>query len=150
MFEIQITCAHEDAPRVADALGGAFTLQVLHRTTTQDGARTRLHLIAHLPPATEEWPTPERAYANAPSITSEIGWTARAATDRPFGSAPSREFWLRKAAVLDRIALRGETGSDADDIADQAAQRLMDVDNATVNCDPRHYVRQQYARHTNP
>ncbi|WP_179200042.1 hypothetical protein [Streptomyces sp. NRRL B-24572] len=108
---------------------------------------TALDLLTR--PTAQDWPTPEQAYAKAPSTISEIGWTARTAAERPFGSETSREFWLRKAALLDRIALAdehvGEPG-DATEAADRAARRLMDVDDAAVICDPRHYVRQQYAR----
>ncbi|MGW1553795.1 hypothetical protein ACWCQX_45450, partial [Streptomyces sp. NPDC002346] len=54
----------------------------------------------------------------------------------------------RKAAVLDRIALADErAGSpgDASEVATEAARHLMDLDDTTVICDPRHYARQQYA-----
>ncbi|MEV6202199.1 hypothetical protein AB0M64_19795 [Streptomyces sp. NPDC051771] len=94
-----------------------------------------------------EWPTPEAAYATAPSVISEIGWTARTATDRPFGTTTSREFWLRKAALLDRIALEAPAGG-APEAATRAAHQLMEHDGVTTVCDPRHYVRQQYARWT--
>ncbi|MEU9852782.1 hypothetical protein [Streptomyces sp. NPDC047974] len=93
-------------------------------------------------------PTPERAYATAPSIISEIGWTARTAADRPFDTETSREFWLRKAALLDRIALSDEmasAASDAIEAATRAAHQLMNHDGTTVTGNPRHYVRQQYA-----
>ncbi|MET7368422.1 hypothetical protein ABZS61_21695 [Streptomyces sp. NPDC005566] len=97
---------------------------------------------------TERWPTPESAYAKAPGIVREIGWTAQAAADKPFGTRMGREFWLRKAALLDRIALAEEAegcSRDATGAAEHAAGRLMDVDDSDVICDPRHYVRQQYA-----
>ncbi|MFF9017282.1 hypothetical protein ACF09C_30495 [Streptomyces sp. NPDC014870] len=97
----------------------------------------------HSPAPEPEWPTPETAYAKAPSIIREIGWVARTAADRPFGTEASREFWLRKAALLDRIAIDDEKAA-AD--ATRAAHRLMDVDGATVIYAPRYYVRQQYAR----
>ncbi|MEE1813722.1 hypothetical protein PUR59_01530 [Streptomyces sp. SP18ES09] len=105
-------------------------------------------------PAEQDWPTPEQAYANAPSIVSEIGWTARTArlvVGQPFHAEATREFWLRKAALLDRISLDDHTARttiDAAELANEAARRLMDLDNADVICHPRHYVRQQYARHT--
>ncbi|MGW5271372.1 hypothetical protein ACWEQP_02065 [Streptomyces sp. NPDC004044] len=110
--------------------------------------------MERLHPSTEhrgqqgDWPAPETAYALAPSIIREIGWTAQTAADKPFGMALGREFWLRKAAVLDRIALADEDAGvpgDASELATEAARRLMDLDDATVICDPRHYVRQQYA-----
>lgn len=97
---------------------------------------------------TERWPTPDTAYAKAPGIVREIGWTAQTAADKPFGTTLGREFWLRKAALLDRIALAEGAegrGHDAAGAAEHAATRLMDVDDTDVICDPRHYVRQQYA-----
>ncbi|MFF5424419.1 MULTISPECIES: hypothetical protein [unclassified Streptomyces] len=94
-------------------------------------------------PAPEpDWPTPEQAYAQAPSIIREIGWVAQTAADRPFGTEASREFWLRKAALLDRIALDDDKAA-KDAIV--AARQLMDHDGTAVICDPRFYVRQQYA-----
>lgn len=128
-----IEALDEAAAYVADSAG--------HRI---DRARTLLTR-----PDEQEWPTPEHAYAKAPSIISEIGWTARTATERPFGSEMSREYWLRKAALLDRIALAdatAQTTSDATEVAVEAARHLMDVHDAAVICDPRYYVRQQYAR----
>ncbi|MFF5646087.1 hypothetical protein [[Kitasatospora] papulosa] len=101
---------------------------------------------------TEQWPTPDTAYAAAPSMVREIGWTAQTAADKPFGTRMGREFWLRKAALLDRIALSEEVarhGGDAIGAAELAAARLMDLDDTDAICDPRHYVRQQYALWTN-
>ncbi|MCX4907058.1 hypothetical protein [Streptomyces sp. NBC_00878] len=92
-------------------------------------------------------PTPEQAYANAPSILSEIGWTARTLAALECFTALDREFYLRKAALLDRIALLDEpdTPGDVTDTAVAAAVFLMDIDQPGVTCDPRDYVRQQYA-----
>ncbi|WP_241518616.1 hypothetical protein [Streptomyces sp. CB03238] len=76
---------------------------------------------------------PDEAYAKAPSIISEIGWTAQKAADRPFGTTLGREFWLRKAAVLDRIALADEADglhSDAGEVAMEAARYLVETDKA--------------------
>ncbi|MFF3840779.1 hypothetical protein [Streptomyces sp. NPDC001930] len=132
--EAAIEVLDEAAAYVADAAG--------HRINTARNLLTR--------PAAQDWPTAEQAYAQAPSVISEIGWTARTATERPFGTETSREFWLRKAALLDRIALDGSAADsthDATELAVEAARRLMDVDDAAVICDPRHYVRQQYALH---
>ncbi|MEU4031378.1 hypothetical protein [Streptomyces anulatus] len=96
-------------------------------------------------PYTKRWPTSDTAYAKAPGIVREIGWTAQAAADRSFGTTLGREFWLRKAALLDRIALAEGAEGRGHDAAEHAAARLMDVDDTDVICDPRHYVRQQYA-----
>ncbi|GGJ42438.1 hypothetical protein [Streptomyces brasiliensis] len=149
MFEIRIICDPADADRVTTALSGAFATGTVRTDPTRDGERTRLYVTADHRPEPEPWPTPEEAYTLAPSIVSEIGWTARAAADRPFYDGLNREFWLRKAALLDRIALSDEADSvtsDAADLATRAAQRLMDLDSTAVICDARHYVRQQYAQ----
>ncbi|MEV7417503.1 hypothetical protein [Streptomyces sp. NPDC089919] len=98
------------------------------------------------PPAPET--TPAAAYAMAPSIISEIGWTADRAVRALRGQEADREFWLRKAALLDRIALddeRAHIHGDATEAAQRAAQRLMDIDQVEALTEPRAYVRQQYA-----
>ncbi|MGW1845739.1 hypothetical protein [Streptomyces sp. NPDC001966] len=152
MFEIRIICDPDDTDRVTTALDATFTTGAVRRLPTRDGARTRLYITAdHRPAPEHEWPAPETAYAQAPSILSEIGWIARAAADRPFGTEAGREFWLRKAALLDRIALGDETAPAVDHAAEastRAARRLMELDGTTIICDPRHYVRQQYAHWT--
>ncbi|MFJ2059564.1 hypothetical protein ACIOMM_26975 [Streptomyces sp. NPDC087908] len=146
---------------VLTAVGGAVReWQPNHEATVEaldeaaacvaDSAGQRINAARNLltRPAEQDWPTPEQAYAKAPSTVSEVGWTARTAADRPFGTEGTREFWLRKAALLDRIALADESAGepgDATEAADRAARRLMDVDDAAVICNPRHYVRQQYA-----
>ncbi|MFF2641052.1 hypothetical protein ACFVUB_14520 [Streptomyces niveus] len=102
--------------------------------------------------ATAPWPSPEQAYEHAPDILSEIGWTVRAVTDAidmPYDSGDVREYWLRKAALLDRIALRAPGGRDSTLDANAAALYLVDTDHArtpATDTDPRGYVRHQYAR----
>ncbi|MCX5324301.1 hypothetical protein [Streptomyces sp. NBC_00120] len=145
MFEIRVICDPADTERISDALTTAFTTGPTRQHPTRDKKRTRLYITAEYRTHTGPWPTAEEAYALAPSIISEIGWTAGKAADRPLYAKADREFWLRKAAVLDRIALCDDTPSDAADLAARAARRLMDLDDAAVICDPRHYVRQQYA-----
>ncbi|MGI5136949.1 MULTISPECIES: hypothetical protein [unclassified Streptomyces] len=148
MFEIRIICDPADTDRVSAALSAAFTTGPVRQHPARDVQRTRLYITADHRPEPGAWPTPEEAYALAPSIISEIGWTARTAADRPFYDGLHREFWLRKAALLDRIALSDEADSvpnDAADLAIRAAQRLMEMDATPVICDPRHYVRRQYA-----
>lgn len=147
MFEIRVICHPADTERITQTLTQAFTTGAVRQHATRDGKRNRLYITADHRPA-GDWPTPEQAYATAPSIISEIGWTARTAADKPFGTSLGRDFWLRKAAVLDRIGLSHEFdghGGDAAEVANEAALRLMDIDDAAVICDPRHYVRQQYA-----
>jgi hypothetical protein len=148
MFEIRIICEPCDSDRVTEVLSGAFTVGPVRQHRTRDGKRLRLYVTADHRPEPGSWPKPEEAYALAPSIISEIGWTARQAADRPLYDGSGRDFWLRKAAVLDRIALSDgadHVTTDAADLATRAARRLMDLDDAVVICDPRHYVRQQYA-----
>ncbi|MGW3147264.1 hypothetical protein ACWDG1_21795 [Streptomyces sp. NPDC001177] len=149
MFEIRIICDPGDSDRVSAALSTAFTTGSVRQHPARDGQRTRLYITADHRPEPEPGPTPEEAYALAPSIISEIGWAAHTAADRPFYDGQNREFWLRKAALLDRIALTDEadsvTSSDAAALATRAAQRLMEMDGTAVICEPRPYVRQQYA-----
>ncbi|MEV8307778.1 hypothetical protein AB0P36_10550 [Streptomyces flavidovirens] len=149
MFEIRVICDPADTERITTTLNTLFDTGTVRRYPSRATAKDRLYITADHQPQTESWPTPEEAYATAPSIISEIGWTARAATDKPFGHEIGREFWLRKAAVLDRIALQDENDGihgDACALARQAGQRVMDMDAAVcTTCDVRAYVRQQYA-----
>ncbi|MEV6057532.1 hypothetical protein [Streptomyces sp. NPDC052107] len=154
MFEIRVICDPADTDRVSHALAAAFDIGPARQYPTHDGKRARLYVTADHRPAPEpslaahHWPAPEEAYALAPSIISEIGWTARTAADRPFYDGQNREFWLRKAALLDRIALSDEADTvtnDAADLATRAAQRLMELDGTAIICAPRYYVRQQYS-----
>ena len=103
--------------------------------------------MTRLPTLHGPFPTPEQAYANAPSILDEIGWTARTLAALECFTALDRDFYLRKAALLDRIALLDEpdTPGDVTDTAVAAAVFLMDIDQPGVTCDPRAYVRRQYA-----
>lgn len=146
MFEIRIICDPADTVRVTTALGTAFVTGAVRRRPTRDGERTRLYLTADHRPAGQSWPTPEQAYATSPSIDDEIGWTADTSASTPITQGLDREYFLRKAALLDRMAL-AETPC-PDDIAraaTEAARLLMKLDDTGVICDPRAYVRQQYA-----
>lgn len=104
---------------------------------------------------------PEIVYAEAPGITREISWVTRTSTDRPLGQEADREFWLRKAALLDRIALAEEAtyapsvSAEAASLAGNAARRLAEYDAAhcglspkgaelATDADHREYVREQY------
>ncbi|MET8078761.1 hypothetical protein [Streptomyces sp. NPDC005303] len=148
MFEIRAICDPGDTDRVTTALTTAFMTGEVRTYPTRDGKRTRLYLTADHRPTPQDWPTPEQAYANAPSINSEIGWTARFLVDSACFTQLGREFYLRKAACLDRIALldKPDMFGDATEAADAAALYLLDLDQPGVICDPRAYVRQQYAR----
>jgi hypothetical protein len=147
VFEIRVICDPADTDRITAALSTAFTTGSVRRYPTRDGDRHRLYVTAGHRPDPEDWPTPEQAYANAPSINSEIGWTARTLADTPCFTTLGRDFYLRKAVLLDRIALLQEPdthNSDAE-TAYAAAVALLDMDQPGVICDPRAYVRQQYA-----
>ncbi|ALV34812.1 hypothetical protein [Streptomyces sp. CdTB01] len=163
MFEIRVICDQADTDRVTTALRSAFTTGDVRSYPTRDRERTRLYVAADHRPEPGPWPTPQEAYALAPSIVREIGWTAQTVADKPFGKDLGREFWLRKAALLDRIALRDEEDgvhSDASEVATEAAHRLVEYDRdgegdyhgapywpeyPTTTAEPRGYVRQEYA-----
>ncbi|WP_051798967.1 hypothetical protein [Streptomyces sp. NRRL S-337] len=93
----------------------------------------------------QKWPTPEDAYVDAPAITYESAWTERTANVAP--DELDRDWYLRHAALLDRIALRDEPTQPgtATEEADATARGLLDLDQAPRDYDPRAYVRQQYA-----
>ncbi|GAA4671830.1 hypothetical protein GCM10023347_27270 [Streptomyces chumphonensis] len=148
MFELRVICDPADADRITTALNTTFETGPVRRLPSRHSAQARLYITADHRPDTETatWPAPEDAYATAPSIIREIGWTADAAASRPVGTTLGREFWLRKAAVLDRIALTDHAPGDADEVAAKAAQRLVELDDVTGVRDARGYVRQQYAR----
>jgi hypothetical protein len=147
VFEIRVICDDPDVPAITKALPDAFAIVGVRQARTFDNRRVRLYITADHRPAPESWPTPEEAYANALSINSEIGWTARFLADAKCFTQLGREFYLRKAALLDRIALLDESQvpGDATMTADAAALYLLDLDQPGVISDPRGYVRQQYA-----
>ncbi|QDO09142.1 hypothetical protein [Streptomyces sp. S1D4-23] len=181
MFDIRIICDPADEPDITRALTAAFDCDPIQRRPAHNGHHVRLYTKAfHPDPAAllndapettaagpTAWPTPEDAYATAPGITYEIAWTAstaRTATENPHGGDVDREYWLRKAALLDRIALEYEAEgvhNDTDEIAANAAHQLIEIDQdnegdysgapygpehpATL-VHPRGYVRQEYAR----
>ncbi|MGW6688387.1 hypothetical protein [Streptomyces sp. NPDC054961] len=165
MFEIRVICSPTEAPEITKALAETFTTGPVRRHPTRDGDRVRLYVTAEQQPS--HWPAPETAYATAPSIISEIGWTARGVRDC-LHDVHVREFWLRKAALLDRIALTDDNpvSGGAATPAVEAARRLMDIDQTAgpgpggyadgpdtpytpdhpeSTRDPRGYVRQEYA-----
>ncbi|MER5924207.1 hypothetical protein [Streptomyces mirabilis] len=180
MFDIRIICDPADEPDITRALAAAFDCDPIQRRPAHNGHRVRLYtkafhpdpaaLLNDAPEAAEAgptvWPSPEDAYATAPGITYEIAWTAstaRTLTDNPHRGDVDREYWLRKAALLDRIALEYEAEgvrNDTAEIAANAARQLIEIDRdregdhsgapygpdhpATL-AHPRGYVRQEYA-----
>ncbi|MEU1310264.1 hypothetical protein ABZ419_15390 [Streptomyces cinnamoneus] len=169
MFEIRIICNPADTDRITTALGQTFTTGTARQYPTRDGRQTRLYITADHEPDTGAWPTPDEAYAKAPSLISEIGWTARHVRDGLTTANPddARLFWLRKAASLDRIALddaRHGAEGDALVAAIEAAHQFRtfdakapdtygdgphDPDGDEAFMSPRGYVRQEYAHWIN-
>ncbi|MDH2388163.1 hypothetical protein QCN29_05035 [Streptomyces sp. HNM0663] len=110
---------------------------------------------------TEPQIDPTVVYAAAPGLIAEMCWVTEQARERRFGTEPGREFWLRKAALLDRIAIQESTTYSADVAADAvavagaAALRLAEYDaghsgvslrglELATGDDCRLYVREQY------
>ncbi|MFH8696737.1 hypothetical protein [Streptomyces chartreusis] len=150
MFEIRVICDPADTERVTATLSGTFATGTVRQYPTRDGERARLYVTADHRPEPGPWPTPDKAYALAPSIISEIGWTARTLAATKCFTALDRDFYLRKAALLDRIALLDEPDEldgDATETAEAAALYLLDKDHAPAHAakNPRGYVRQEYA-----
>ncbi|MEU5985045.1 hypothetical protein [Streptomyces sp. NPDC047434] len=165
MFEIRIICDPTDTERVTATLAETFTTGAIRRAPSRTSDMERLYVTADHREDAGQWPTPEQAYALAPSIVSEIGWTAQRAREAlwPIHATDVREFWLRRAALLDRIALDDRTASihtDAPELALNAARKLLAVDrdgdgnydgtpygpeHPAAIADPRGYVRQEYA-----
>ncbi|GGR26026.1 hypothetical protein [Streptomyces netropsis] len=173
MFEIRVICTEPDAPEIAKALNAAFTTSTV-RQRTRDGRRVRLYVTAdHRPDTTPS--TAEEPYADAPPIVAEMadvltlalrlhqGDRYRPASD---GYAPviDREYRLRKAVLLDRVALSEgepwapEVGADAEWVAEEAAVTFTSADHLDgFGAGPmppevayqqgayREYVRQEYA-----
>ncbi|QKW07381.1 hypothetical protein HUT18_14285 [Streptomyces sp. NA04227] len=90
-----------------------------------------------------------------------MGWVLDQARGRQPGTEPNREFWLRKAALLDRVALEEEAtysaqvAAKAVAVAEEAARKFVEYDVAhfglsrrgeelSTGADWREYVRQAY------
>ncbi|MEU9333098.1 hypothetical protein AB0D49_08020 [Streptomyces sp. NPDC048290] len=103
-------------------------------------------------------------YADAPAISVESSWVALIA-DRLGAVESDREFWLRRAALLDRMALAEEAEGGAWTVgeavpvavltAEGAARRLVAYDGVhfglstrgadiATGADCREYVREEY------
>ncbi|THC52357.1 MULTISPECIES: hypothetical protein [unclassified Streptomyces] len=156
MFEIRVITEPADADRVTAALSAAFETGETRQYLTRDGQRTRLYVTADHRPDPEPYPAPEAAYALAPSILSEMRWVTNTLATAECFTALERDYYLRKATLLDRIALMDEPAApfgDARTAAEAAAVFLLDTDRdhlaghvvERADRDPRGYVRQQYA-----
>ncbi|MFD4754437.1 hypothetical protein [Streptomyces sp. NPDC058426] len=143
MFEIRIICAPADTDRVVRELGAAFRTGEPRTYPARDG-RTRVYITAEA--RGPEWPTPEQAYEGAPDVLDALAAVTATAAGAECFTHLDRDYYLCKAAVLDRIALA--EGADWRDslAAEAAADRFLDMTPPPAACDPRAYVRQQYAR----
>ncbi|WP_250404418.1 hypothetical protein [Streptomyces cellostaticus] len=147
MFDIRVICDPADTDHIVTALSGAFNAGPVNVYPARDGSRTRLYLRAEHKRTPErsvmDWPNASQAYATAPHAGRELDWLD-AAEER------GREWWLRRAALADRMAaglVPGRTASTGD--AFDLACHLMALDGTDEGCNPRAYVRQQYARWVN-
>ncbi|GHG60519.1 hypothetical protein [Streptomyces griseocarneus] len=101
---------------------------------------------------------PAASYADAPSLVSEVIWVTK--HSRCVGEQ-DREFWIRKAAAFDRIAIKEAktfapaTAAQAIRVAERVARQLVehDITHAGLSLkgaelifgeDCRAYVRQEY------
>ncbi|MFD7236876.1 hypothetical protein ACFWAT_16430 [Streptomyces syringium] len=170
MFEIRVICTEPDVLEITKALSAAFTTGTVRQQRTRDGQRMRLYITADHRPDTASWTTPNKAYADAPPVFEEMAsvLTLAMSLHRPGGYTPAadREYRLRKAALLDRVALSDggpwgpEVAADAEQTAVAAAVAFAQADSLgdhkpgptgpNSQCwaltTHRGYVRQEYAR----
>ncbi|MEV8052164.1 hypothetical protein [Streptomyces bacillaris] len=163
MFEIRIICETPDRESVINGLRSQFNIGRVRSSFSLTSGGERLYITADLP-APNPWPTPEQAYADAPGVGYELEVTREILTDTPLSPDLNREYWLRRAAALDRMALGLAPGHDATpEAARDAAINLMDLDSAAglgpsgyangpyhpdhpeSTRNPRGYVRQEFA-----
>lgn len=87
------------------------------------------------------------AYADAPSIEEEIAALAELSERHAQDAALPREFWLRKAAMVDRIALT-ETAAYGPELAKPSIRAAEAAAVQLVAYDAKHgsreYVRREY------
>lgn len=136
---VELHCAGWLVPFICD-----ITRQQLEqlRLTLDDMAADTWY---QAPDHAQTWPSPEAAYVSAPSIDDELDWLNRTA-NASYDEGLDRNWYLRNAAALDRIAL-GESPTEraCPNEAEATAVLLLDLDQASREYNPRAYVRQQYA-----
>lgn len=165
MFEIRIICEAPDRDSVVTGLRSQFNIGHVRSSFSLTSGGETLYITAELP-AANPWPTPEQAYADAPAADYELEWARVTLMGPPLSPGLNREYRLRRAAVLDRMALGlapglGVVATPED--ATEAAIHLMDLDTAAglgpsgyadgpyapdhpeSTRDPRGYVRQEFA-----
>ncbi|MGD3106279.1 hypothetical protein [Streptomyces sp. YGL11-2] len=160
MIEIRVICDNTDRNRVTAALLKSFTLSNIRSFYSNDGKRLRLYATADPRPVEAQWPTPEEAYANAPSLDDESEQIVRLLDAAEAYTERAREYDLRRAALFDRITLLPNQSPLAAEDAEAAAYLLLDADKSSdgdyrggpyspehhaAEGNPRGYVRQEYA-----
>ncbi|MGW3835061.1 hypothetical protein [Streptomyces microflavus] len=143
MFEIRIICETPDRENVVNGLRSQFNIGHVRSSLSLTSGGERLYITADLP-AANPFPTPEQAYADAPGVGYELEVTREILTDTPLSPDLNREYWLRRAAALDRMALGLAPGHDATpEAARDAAINLMDLD-STAGLGPSGYANGPY------
>ncbi|MBL1096879.1 hypothetical protein [Streptomyces coffeae] len=151
MFEIRVICDPADTDHIVAALDRTFTTGTVTVHPARDGKRTRMYTLAEhrSTPVPTPSASPETAYHHAPPLFLEAKWCHDTANHPDHER--DREYLIRKAALLDRIALHRPSDSSDAEAADAAALVLIDTDRASgldtadAEADPRVYVREQYA-----
>lgn len=163
MFEIRVICENADRESVVNGLRSQFNIGRVRNSCSLTSGGERLYITADLP-AANPWPTPEQAYAGAPAVSYELDWARVTVMDTPLHPDLNREYWLRRAAALDRMALGFAPGYDATpEAATEAALQVLDLDSTAglgpsgyadgpyhpdhpeSTRNPRGYVRQEFA-----
>ncbi|MEU8993450.1 hypothetical protein AB0C95_01285 [Streptomyces caniferus] len=135
---IELDCAGWRAPYVRDITRHQLAELLLQLDDMAADAEEQA------PDDAQKWPSADEAYTGAPNIDAELDWLNRTANASYEGL--DRDWYLRNAAALDRVALGESTTEHAcPDEADATAVLLLDLDHASRDYNPRAYVRQQYA-----
>ncbi|WP_460067458.1 hypothetical protein [Streptomyces sp. YKOK-I1] len=145
MFEIRVICDPADTDTIVAGLDRTFTTGTVTVYPTRDRKRHRLYVRANHQAAdtapSEDWPSASEAYADAPDAREEFDWLLSEA----HAGRRNREWWLRRAAVVDRRSAHlPPDGRLRDEHAMELAHFLIELDGADVTGDPRAYVRRQY------
>ncbi|WP_406244199.1 hypothetical protein [Streptomyces anulatus] len=143
MFEIRIICETPDRESVVNGLRSQFNIGRVRSSCSRTSGGERLYITADLP-AANPFPTPEQAYADAPGVSYELEVTREILTDTPLSPNLNREYWLRRAAALDRMALGLAPSHEATpEAALDAAINLMDLD-STAGLGPSGHANEPY------
>ncbi|CAM5541447.1 hypothetical protein [Streptomyces abikoensis] len=157
MFEIRVICDPADIDRVQRSLASVFATQAARTAPARHSDRVRLYLTADHP-TTAQPVEASSAYEGAPSLLREM--FAVLELGRENTSVADRSYRLRRAALLDRIALHEAVtcppgvAAEAADGAEWAGWAFAELDHKgeapadwSAGDSPRDYVRRQYEAH---